>query len=416
LAVAAASANVVRYDGYHVYAIGPLKSDDEMHLVRGLIDHDERLRKVILFDDDLSKKIAVDIAVAPDTVHRFLETLSQHSIRYMLVDIDLQKTFDRTMEENERALQENAKTGEIFPHNAYLSYPAQQQFLNDLAAANSIARVFSLGTSYEGRVISGLSINDGNIGLPAIYIDAGIHPREWIAQATALYIVDKILTDSSADAVYLRNNFRWYFIPNLNPDGYEHTRSNDRLWRKTRSPNAGSLCVGTDANRNWDSNWGGPGASANPCDETYRGASAFSEVETQAARNFLIQLRPTCNLMISIHAYSQLWLMPWGGYAVHPVDYDELFRVGSLAADAIFAVNGKRFEVGTPPDILYVAAGGSFDWAKESNDIKYAYSPELRPATSIEGGFDIPPSNIIPSGEEIFAAFVVTAREVTHKI
>jgi hypothetical protein len=394
-----------------------MKSDEEIHFVRGLIDHDERLRQVILFDDDLSKKIAVDVAVAPGAIHKFLENLSQHSIPYMLVDLDLQKSFDKTMEENERALQENAKTGEIFPHNAYIRYAAQQQFLRDLAATSSIASVFNLpGNSYEGRQITGLAINDGNNALPAIYIDAGIHAREWVAQASLLYITDKILTDSSADAVYLRNNFRWYLIPNLNPDGYEFTWTGDRLWRKTRSDNAGSLCVGTDANRNWDSNWGGPGASANECDETYRGASAFSEAETQASRDFLISIRASCNLMISIHAYSQLWLIPWGGYVTKPADYSELLRVGNLAVDALFAVNGKRFEAGTPPDLLYVASGGSFDWAKESNGIKYAYSPEVRPATQLEGGFEIPPSNIIPSGEEIFAAINVCAREATHKI
>ena len=33
-----------------------------------------------------------------------------------------------------------------------------------------------------------------------------------------------------------------------------HTRSwaSNRMWRKTRSPNRGSSCIGTDPNRNWD--------------------------------------------------------------------------------------------------------------------------------------------------------------------
>jgi hypothetical protein len=87
-------------------------------------------------------------------------------------------------------------------------------------------------------------------------------------------------------------------------------------------------------------------------------------------------------------------------------------RVGNLAAAAIRGVNGLQFTVGTPPDILYVAAGGSFDWAKEKNGMKYAYSPELRPATAAQGGFQIPASNIVPSGREIFAAVVAVARAV----
>ena len=32
-----------------------------------------------------------------------------------------------------------------------------------------------------------------------------------------------------------------------------------RLWRKNRSINEGTKCVGVDLNRNWDYNWGGEG-------------------------------------------------------------------------------------------------------------------------------------------------------------
>lgn len=31
----------------------------------------------------------------------------------------------------------------------------------------------------------------------------------------------------------------------------------NRMWRKTRSKNAGSLCIGVDPNRNWDAGFGG---------------------------------------------------------------------------------------------------------------------------------------------------------------
>ena len=40
------------------------------------------------------------------------------------------------------------------------------------------------------------------------------------------------------------------FIPVLNPDGYEWTRTVDNLWRKSRKPNNGfPACPGTDLNR-----------------------------------------------------------------------------------------------------------------------------------------------------------------------
>ena len=31
------------------------------------------------------------------------------------------------------------------------------------------------------------------------------------------------------------------------------------MWRKTRSPNSGSACMGTDGNRNYDFQWDIPG-------------------------------------------------------------------------------------------------------------------------------------------------------------
>ena len=47
------------------------------------------------------------------------------------------------------------------------------------------------------------------------------------------------------------------------------------------------LTSGTDPNRNWGHQWGGVGASKNPCDETYRGSNEFSEAETTAVKNYL---------------------------------------------------------------------------------------------------------------------------------
>ena len=64
----------------------------------------------------------------------------------------------------------------------------------------------------------------------------------------------------------------WYIAPLLNPDGYEYSHTDDRMWRKNRSPPPpGSRCYGVDLNRNWDVIGFGAGAtSSNPCSETYK--------------------------------------------------------------------------------------------------------------------------------------------------
>ena len=68
---------------------------------------------------------------------------------------------------------------------------------------------------------------------PAIWIDGGIHAREWIAPATVMYMVRE-LTERLEGQENLIDSLDWYFLPSVNPDGYQFTQDEDRLWRKTR--------------------------------------------------------------------------------------------------------------------------------------------------------------------------------------
>ena len=92
----------------------------------------------------------------------------------------------------------------------------------------------------------------------------------------------------------------------INPDGYVYTWTNDRMWRKTRKPNEDSPCVGTDLNRNYDSNWGGQGASPLPCSETFRGPKVFSAEESAAQRDYLADYASGLELFLTFHSYSQV--------------------------------------------------------------------------------------------------------------
>ena len=72
--------------------------------------------------------------------------------------------------------------------------------------------------------------------------------------------------ENSIQYTDILDKFDVYIMPSMNPDGYEYTRSYNRMWRKTRSNNPGYRCKGVDPNRNWGYNWGLKGASTNPCD------------------------------------------------------------------------------------------------------------------------------------------------------
>lgn len=81
-----------------------------------------------------------------------------------------------------------------------------------------------------------------------IFIEAGIHAREWIAPATATYLLDQLLRSNDPVIMDMAQNIDWYIVPITNPDGYEYTHTMNRNWRKSRSP-VSLVCYGVDQNR-----------------------------------------------------------------------------------------------------------------------------------------------------------------------
>lgn len=125
-----------------------------------------------------------------------------------------------------------------------------------------------------------LRISNGKPNLPAIWIDGGIHAREWISPAVVTYLIDYLVENSEN----LEADF--YILPVINPDGYEYTFVSDRLWRKNKRKAGHSGCFGVDLNRNFGYRWGGKGTSNDICHEIFAGSGPFSEPETDAIRNF----------------------------------------------------------------------------------------------------------------------------------
>lgn len=115
----------------------------------------------------------------------------------------------------------------------------------------------------------------------------------------------------------------WYFMPMVNPDGYEFSHEEDRMWRKNRaappkgmndtSPgivcvcnmifSAGSKCYGVDLNRNFNVVGFGIGASSDPCQEIYQGAKRNSEPEVRTVSEALLEHNNTIRVALTLHSY-----------------------------------------------------------------------------------------------------------------
>lgn len=196
-------------------------------------------------------------------------------------------------------------------------------------------------------------------------------------------------------------------LPVSNPDGYEWTHTQDRMWRKTRSRSGTGwdlVCRGTDPNRNFGFHWNEAGASSHPCSDIYAGRQAFSEPETKAMSEYIMKIRDQAIAYISLHSYSQLILTPWGWTKDLPDAYPDQERVALSAATALNSMYHTQYKIGSSTNVLYAAAGGSDDWAHGTAGIKYSYTIELRDTG--DHGFVLPKEQIVETGDETFAAIL----------
>jgi carboxypeptidase T len=285
----------------------------------------------------------------------------------------------------------------------YHSAATLEEELRQLAEARpDIAELIEIGRSIEGRPILALRIGDRRGGVPKVLFMGCHHAREWIAVEVPFLLAKELVerADEAPIAGWLTSGEVWV-APMVNPDGHEHSRAQERLWRKNRRRNDdGSF--GVDPNRNYGYMWGildVPTSSHVPSDETYVGPRAFSEPETQAIRD-LIGCERFAGV-ITYHSYSQLILYPWG-YTEKPIpDVQHREQMVGMAQEMhtlIQGVHGKIY-VPQPSSELYPTAGDTTDWTYGTYGIP-SFTVELRPRTFQEGGFILPPDQILPTWEE----------------
>ncbi|XP_030072246.1 carboxypeptidase A2 [Microcaecilia unicolor] len=343
-------------------------------------------------------QIPVDIHVSFTSLQAVKVYLESRGIEYSIMIKDIQAMLDEERVEIElnRKLERNSKSFNLSMYHTLDEIYTQMDIL--ASEYSGLVSKQQIGTSYEGRPMYVLKFSTGGINRPAIWLDSGIHAREWVTQATGLWIAHKLAADYGMDSAItsLLNNLDIYLLIVTNPDGYVFTHTDNRLWRKTRSKSAGSTCIGVDPNRNWNAGFGGPGASNNPCSDSYHGPQAESEVEVKSVVNF-IKRHGNIKAFISIHSYSQLLMFPYGYKCTNVVDYSELNAVAESAASALTSLYGTAYTVGPICTVIYQASGGSIDWSYDYG-IKYSFAFELRDTGAY--GFLLPANQIIPTAEE----------------
>lgn len=169
---------------------------------------------------------------------------------------------------------------------------------------------------------------------PWFFVQSAIHGQhEWTSAYWCVKFMRHIINPSQSPSPHiyrwLRNQWNWYFIPVVNPWGYENGPSEQGSTDKSETRyNANSV----DLNRNFDADW-------EEYESTRKGSSPFSEPETQAVRDAVLSVKPL--VFLDWHT--------WGGeieqgkFSNHPPELQHMFALLNDAKDTWIAATGEQW-------------------------------------------------------------------------
>lgn len=82
-----------------------------------------------------------------------------------------------------------------FDWHHYFHLETINDWLDKCASEHSFVSSVVLGESFEGVPIKGVKVSyDSGPNRPTIFVEGGIHAREWISPATATFILNEIIS------------------------------------------------------------------------------------------------------------------------------------------------------------------------------------------------------------------------------
>jgi carboxypeptidase T len=234
---------------------------------------------------------------------------------------------------------------------------------------------------------------------PKFTLMAQMHARELATGELAYMWIDYLVGNYGKNTAVTRlmDTTELWVIPIANPDGVDIVSSNSTRPVSQRKNAHDNGCTGTglgvDLNRNssyhWDVNQG------TKCSETYPGARAASEPETQGIQNFLSGIyrdtKPsadsspattnTTGTFLTLHSYAELDIYPYGWTNTLAPNNTDLRAIATAMSQS-----NKYDVVHGDGGLNYFAPGATDDWIYGTLGVP-GYTIEVGPNGSGCSGF-----------------------------
>ncbi|CAK1550462.1 unnamed protein product [Leptosia nina] len=394
-----------KYEGHQLYKVtGPSKEFEHL---------ESHLDFLSTSAASKTGQLEILLRLSPDERKQWLNYFTSKDMHYLLVADNLAEIL---REEDSQISEQKSRTksdNSSMSWDQYYGYQEINDYLDSLAEKYpDLVTVINAGLSYEGKQIKYVRISTTRFEVlykPVIFIDAAVHAREWVTPPVALYLIHKLVVDvTDKDLV---ENIDWIILPMANPDGYDYSMKEDRMWRKTRSKahKGSEECPGVDGNRNFDHYFGTREGSLDPCSIIYEGPTPFSEPEIRIIRDAILTHLDRIRLYISAHSFGSMFLYAWGNNGTLPSNGLMLQVAGVQMAEAIDKLklpSAKSYIVGNAAQTLYYTTGTSRDWTRAVG-IPFTYTLELPGYTY---NFLVPPQYVKQIVTETYAGLAAGAR------
>ncbi|XP_010144052.1 PREDICTED: carboxypeptidase B2 [Buceros rhinoceros silvestris] len=390
------------------------QTDEQVEALQDLLNTTEVILWQPVVVENINKDREVHFYVRASSINSIKGQLRRLTIQYKVSMANVQELIEKQTINDTVNPRRSSSYYENY-HSMKEIYHWMEEVVKD---HSDLLQKIYIGSSYEKRPLYVLKLSKSQeTPKSAIWIDCGIHAREWISPAFCLWFIGHAIHVRERDQIMttLLEHFDFYVMPVVNVDGYAYTWSHpsNRLWRKSRSSHGNSRCIGTDMNRNFDAGWCGKGASHHECHEIYCGPYPESEPEVKAVARFVRDHKDVIKAYITMHSYSQMVLFPYSYTLDRSKDHEELESLAKKAATAIKRTTKKTYTPGPGAQTIYLAPGGSDDWAYDLG-IKYSFTIELRDTGTY--GFLLPPHEIKPTCLEALSAVKAIALHVLQNL